>query len=62
MGRDGAPFGHRAFEPLTSSNLPRHFYLPILDLFHVNERLWTAAHCFHAEASPEAEQFVERSR
>jgi hypothetical protein len=33
--------------------------VPILDLFHVNERLWTAAHCFHAETSPEAEQFVE---
>ncbi len=30
--------------------------IPILDLFHVNER--TAAHCFHAETSPEAEQFV----
>jgi len=34
--------------------------VPILDLFHVNERLWTAAHCFHHEASPEAEEFVER--
>jgi hypothetical protein len=34
--------------------------VPILDLFHVNERLWTAAHCFHRETSPEAEQFVER--
>jgi hypothetical protein len=32
----------------------------ILDLFHVNERLWTAAHCFHRETSPEAGQFVER--
>lgn len=34
--------------------------VPVLDLFHVNERLWTAAHCFHRETSPEAEQFVER--
>jgi hypothetical protein len=34
--------------------------VPILDLFHVNERLWTAAHCFHHEASPEAQAFVER--
>jgi hypothetical protein len=34
--------------------------VPILDLFHVNERLWTAAHCFHPEQSPAAEQFVER--
>ena len=32
----------------------------ILDLFHVSERLWTAAHCFHRETSPEAVQFVER--
>jgi hypothetical protein len=31
----------------------------ILDLYHVLERLWTAAHCFHREGSQEAEQFVE---
>ena len=31
----------------------------ILDLFHVMERLWTAAHCFHSEGSKAAEQFVE---
>ena len=30
----------------------------ILDLFHVMERLWAAAHCFHAEGSDEAEEFV----
>jgi len=30
----------------------------ILDLFHVLERLWQAAHCFHAEGSKEAEAFV----
>jgi hypothetical protein len=30
----------------------------ILDLFHVLERLWEAAHCFHAEGSTEAEGFV----
>jgi len=37
-------------------------YLPdavsILDLFHVLERLWAAAHCFHPEGSAEAEAFV----
>jgi len=34
-----------------------------LDLFHVMERLWTASHCFHAEGSDEAEEFVaERLR
>jgi hypothetical protein len=32
----------------------------ILDLFHVLERLWQAAHCFHAEGSREAEQFVTK--
>ncbi|MCA9131321.1 MAG: ISKra4 family transposase [Planctomycetales bacterium] len=39
-------------------------YLPdaveILDIFHVMERLWLAAHCFHAEASLEAEEWVQR--
>ena len=30
----------------------------ILDLFHVLERLWAVAHCFHPEKSREAEQFV----
>lgn len=30
----------------------------VLDLFHVMERLWAAAHCFHAEGSDAAEGFV----
>jgi hypothetical protein len=30
----------------------------ILDLFHVLERLWQAAHCFHPEQSRAAEEFV----
>jgi hypothetical protein len=38
------------------------FFLPcavgILDIFHVIERLWNAAHVFHAEGSTAAEQFV----
>jgi hypothetical protein len=38
------------------------FFLPgavgILDLFHVLERLWNAAHVFHAEGSTDAEEFV----
>lgn len=38
------------------------FYLPnaipILDIFHVSERLWKAAYCFHKETSSEAEKFV----
>jgi hypothetical protein len=32
----------------------------ILDIYHVMERLWDCAHCFHAEGTLEAEQFVER--
>jgi hypothetical protein len=31
----------------------------ILDLFHVLERLWAVAHCFHTEGSDEAKRFVE---
>jgi len=30
----------------------------ILDLFHVLERLWQAAHCFHPEGSNAAQEFV----
>lgn len=30
----------------------------ILDIFHVLERLWQAAHCFHPEGSDEAQAFV----
>jgi len=30
----------------------------ILDLLHVTEKLWKAAYIFHAEGSPEAEQWV----
>jgi hypothetical protein len=30
----------------------------ILDIFHVLERLWQAAHCFHPEGSEEARAFV----
>jgi hypothetical protein len=32
----------------------------ILDMYHVLERLWKAAHCFHAESSVEAEEFVHK--
>jgi hypothetical protein len=31
----------------------------ILDLFHVLERLWAVAHCYHREGTREAGQFVE---
>lgn len=40
------------------------FFLPcvvgILDIFHVIERLWNAAHVFHAEGSTAAEEFVTK--
>ena len=32
----------------------------ILDLFHVMERLWDAAHCFYTEGSEEAQAFVTK--
>lgn len=32
----------------------------ILDIYHVLEYLWRAAHCFHAESSVEAERFVDK--
>ncbi len=31
----------------------------VLDLFHVLERLWAVAHCFHKEGSDESKEFVE---
>ena len=31
----------------------------ILDLFHVLERLWAVAHCFHKEGSDGAKRYVE---
>jgi hypothetical protein len=50
--------GERQLWDLQGEWLPRA--VGILDIFHANERLWTAAHCFHPESSPEAHQFVER--
>lgn len=32
----------------------------ILDIYHVMEKLWKGAYCFHPEGSAEAEQFVAR--
>lgn len=33
--------------------------VPILDIFHVSEKLWDAAYCFHKQSSVEADEFVE---
>ena len=49
--------GERQFWDLQQVWLPHA--VQILDIFHVNERLWTAAYCFHPEKSPAAERFVE---
>jgi hypothetical protein len=48
--------GERALWQMAGEWLPHA--VGVLDLFHVLERLWTAAHCFHAEGSPEAAAFV----
>ena len=32
----------------------------VLDIFHVLERIWQAAHCFHPEGSDEAREFVNQ--
>lgn len=41
----------------------QHEWLPraigVLDMWHVMERLWDVAYCFHAEQSAAAEEFVE---
>jgi hypothetical protein len=48
--------GDRSLWTLAKTVLKGAFF--ILDLFHVLERLWQAAHCFHAEGSEEAKAFV----
>jgi hypothetical protein len=48
--------GERALWDMAAEWLPRA--VGILDLFHVLERLWQAAYCFHSERSPEAAEFV----
>jgi hypothetical protein len=48
--------GEAALWDVQRSWLPRA--VGILDLFHVLERLWQAAYCFHTEKSRGAEEFV----
>lgn len=48
--------GERALWEMRQDFWPRT--VGILDLFHVLERLWLAAYCFHAEGSKEAAAFV----
>jgi hypothetical protein len=35
-----------------------HRAIGILDIFHVSERIWEVAHCFHARESDDAQQFA----
>lgn len=48
--------GERALWRMLGAMVPG--VLCILDLFHVLEYLWQAAHCFHPENSPQAKTFV----
>ena len=48
--------GERALWTMLASYLSN--VVCILDLFHVMERLWQAAHCFHPEGSPAAQALV----
>jgi hypothetical protein len=49
--------GERALWAAMRQSLPKRT-VGILDLYHVMEYLWKAAHCFHAEKSGTAEEFV----
>ena len=48
--------GDRALWKMLEAHVPEA--VCILDLFHVMERLWEAAHCFHPEGRDEAKAFV----
>jgi hypothetical protein len=50
--------GQDALWAARAKYLPQRRGADILDLLHVTPRLWQAAHVFHAEGSPAAEQFV----
>ena len=49
--------GERALWDMQREHFPDA--VGILDLFHVLERLWAVAHCFHGEGSDEARRYVE---
>lgn len=50
--------GDRSLWKLKNQYLPEA--IGIVDLFHVMEKLWAAAHCFHPDGSVAAEEFVTR--
>jgi hypothetical protein len=49
--------GERALWDMQREHFPEA--VGVLDLFHVLERLWAVAHCFHAEGSDGARRYVE---
>jgi hypothetical protein len=49
--------GEKALWAQQQAWLPRA--IGVLDIWHVIERLWAVAYCFHAEQSPAAARFVE---
>lgn len=51
---DGEPALWQAYETFAGDAVG------ILDIFHVSEKLWQAAYCFHAEGSVAARDFVRR--
>lgn len=48
--------GERALWTLVKIAFPKTLF--VLDIFHVLERLWVAAQCFHKEGSQEAKEFA----
>src|SRR6266700_2911211 len=50
--------GERALQILVSKKLKKLKVTLILDLLHVLEKVWKAAHVFHPECSPEAELYA----
>ena len=48
--------GQRSFWDLQRKHFPQA--VAIIDIFHVSERLWQAAYCFHKEGSAKAEKMV----
>jgi hypothetical protein len=62
--RESKPFvflsdGERTLQDCAQEYFGESWWIPILDLMHVLERLWDAAHCFHSEGSEPARAFVE---
>ena len=51
--------GEHALEDKANELLPAEV-TQILDIYHSLEKLWDAAHCFHAEGTDEARTFVDR--